>query len=227
METPIILFEDEYCIIALKKPGDLVAQDKAGTPSLADSLAKSKESFLQPVHRLDRPASGAVLFAKSREAFTRFSSLFQNRTIKKIYWAVVEKPLPQDSGRLVHNLVTSKHINKSFASPDSKEDSSEAILDYRTTGKSDRYWFLEISLTTGRQHQIRAQLAAAGSPIKGDMKYGAKRGNRDRSILLHARTLAFTHPFTGGEISITAPVPDDVLWKMMENLLQPGEDEKR
>jgi len=234
METPVILFEDEHCVIISKRPGDLVAPDKAGSASLREELQKraSDPVFLEPVHRLDRPASGAVLYAKSREAFTRFSGLFQNRAMKKIYWAVTEKAPARESGRLVHAITTSHRINKSFAgeilkktdsdaeTPEGETDKTlpEAILDYRVVGKSDRYWFLEIILSTGRQHQIRAQLAAAAAIIKGDVKYGARRGNPDRSIHLHARSLSFRHPFSNAEISVTAPVPDDVLWKMMEEL---------
>jgi 23S rRNA pseudouridine1911/1915/1917 synthase len=215
-----IIFEDQWLLAFNKNPEELVQADREGNPSLIDLLqpeggAKgSGPRFFFPIHRLDRPASGIVLFAKSKTFFSAMTGLFRERKIEKTYWAVIGGEPPMQAGRLTHLLATNHKKNKTIAREGSSAEPANAILDYRVIGKSDRYSFLCIKLITGKQHQIRSQLAAIGCPVKGDVKYGARRGNNNRDIMLHARSISFTHPMTGQIIRVTAPPPADRLWEL-------------
>lgn len=223
-----ILFEDNHLLVVNKVAGELVQPDPSGAPALEQAAAeyirvkynKAGAAFLGVVHRIDRPVSGAVLFAKTSKALVRLNKQLHDRGFSKIYWAIVESRPPSDSGQLQGYITRNAKINKSFVSDKpSSQDSKEAILRYKLIASSDRYHLLEVELLTGRHHQIRAQLAAIGCPIKGDLKYGAKRSNSDGSISLHARRLSFTHPVTNENLTITAPAPADSLWRFFETAL--------
>lgn len=219
-----ILFEDNHLLIVNKLAGELVQPDKEHSLSLEDTLkeyirrknGKPGNIFLGVIHRIDRPVSGTVVFAKSSKALSRMNRLLQEKKIQKTYWAIVsDRPeLPETT--LVNYLVRNTRNNtvKVFNKP--VAESQEAILKYRLLSGSDRYFLLEVHLITGRHHQIRAQLSHAGMSIKGDLKYGSPRSNPDGSISLHARSVAFMHPVTLEELNITAPVPDDNLWQFFE-----------
>ena len=172
--------------------------------------------FCGVVHRLDRPTSGAIVFARTSKALPRLNSQFREKETRKIYWAVVENKPQQKSGSLVHYLKKNEKQNKSYASANETEGSKKAVLHYRWVASSDKYHLLEIELETGRHHQIRCQLSAIGTIIKGDLKYGAKRSNKDGSIHLHSRILEFTHPTTKERIKVTAPCPNEPLWEFFE-----------
>ena len=227
--TPIsqrILYEDNHIVVINKLPGELVQADKTMDQALCDALRlfikerdhKPGNVFIGVPHRVDRPVSGAVLFAKTSKALTRCNQIFQLRDICKKYWAIcLEKP-QDESGELKHYLLRNTEQNKSYAYLRPKSGAKEAQLRYHYTGSSDRYHFIEIELLTGRHHQIRAQLSAIGCTIKGDLKYGAPRSNPDAGICLHARSLSFTHPVKQIPINITAPPPDDVLWTLFTSL---------
>lgn len=235
-----VLYEDNHIIAVSKTCNEIVQGDKTGDTPLSEMVKayikerynKPGEVFLGVTHRLDRPTSGVVLFARTSKALTRLNDMFKSHTeIRKTYWAIVEKaPVPAE-GRLENYLVRNEKLNKSFvvsapnhSSPSKGEarrgaDSAKlAILSYRTIAQGDRYTLLEINLETGRHHQIRCQLAAIGCPIKGDLKYGAKRSNQDGGICLHARKIEFVHPVSKQDISITAPVPSDRLWQSLSQL---------
>ncbi len=208
-----ILHEDDDLLVFNKLPGELVQGDRRGDPSLIDLLsARRRGGFLQPVHRLDRPASGAVLFARSKAFFTAMTALFMDRAVGKVYWAVTERAPEAPSGELRHFLTADRRRNRVSVENDAAR--SNAVLEYRLLGGSDRYFFLVVQPTTGRQHQVRAQLAAAIAPIKGDVKYGARRSNPDRGILLHARAISFVHPFTKKPVRFIAPPPPGALWDL-------------
>ncbi|MBZ9630505.1 RluA family pseudouridine synthase [Salegentibacter sp. LM13S] len=215
-----VLFEDNHIIVVNKRPGDIVQGDKTGDKPLSEvvkSYLKEKynkpgDAYLGVVHRLDRPTSGIVLFAKTSKALPRLNKLFQKKEAQKTYWAIVKNAPPKKSDTLVHFLKRNPKQNKSYAHIKEIPDSKEAILEYRMLKKLDNYFLLEIDLHTGRHHQIRSQLSAIGSPIKGDLKYGFDRSNKDASIHLHARELKFIHPVRKEEIHIIAPPPDEVLW---------------
>ncbi len=215
-----IIYEDDY-LLAINKPGTIpVQKDKTNDRSLAEMLSddssdKGRE-FAGLIHRLDRPVSGIVIFAKDSNTLALMNELFKKNGVKKIYLAVVDCKPPSDNGTLVHYIVKNGKTNRSTAFDDERKDAKKAVLNYRLMGKSDRYYFLEIELMTGRHHQIRAQLAAIGCHIKGDVKYGFRRQNKDRSIHLHARKLAFIHPILKNEIVITAEPPDDPLWNELK-----------
>jgi len=221
-----LIYEDNH-IIAINKTGnELVQGDKTGDTPLSvevKAYIKSKynkpgEVYLGVTHRLDRPTSGVVLFARTSKALTRLNKMFKEKdAIKKTYWAVVDQKPEKTEGTLHHWLVRNTQQNKSYASSDEKPNSQEAWLSYQLLASSDKYHLLEIDLLTGRHHQIRAQLAAIGCKIKGDMKYGFPRSNPDGGIHLHARKIEFIHPVSKEQIAITAPVPDDALWKFFEN----------
>jgi 23S rRNA pseudouridine1911/1915/1917 synthase len=222
MALPAILYEDNHLIAVNKRVSDLVQGDKTGDRSL-DSLLKAylKEKYHKPgdvflgvIHRLDRPVSGVVLYARTSKALTRMNDLFRERQTEKKYWAVVKERPPQEEGHLVHYLVRNREKNKSFVSPGEVKNSQKAELSYRVVGRSRSYWFLEILLLTGRHHQIRAQLAAIGCPIRGDLKYGYPRSDPGGGIHLHARELRFIHPVRKEETRIVAPPPQDVLWEV-------------
>jgi 23S rRNA pseudouridine1911/1915/1917 synthase len=219
-----IVYEDNHLIIVNKSASEIVQGDKTGDESLVDKLkayikeayAKPGEVFLGTVHRLDRPVSGLVVFAKTSKALSRMNDMFKNGEVKKTYWAIVKNCPEQLSGELVHWLVRNEKQNKSYAYDKEVHGSKKAILDYRCIGSSERYFLLEVNLHTGRHHQIRCQLAKIGCPVKGDLKYGAPRSNPDGSISLHARRISFIHPVSKKTIDITAPVPDDNLWRELE-----------
>lgn len=221
-----VLYEDNHLIAVLKKPSDLVQGDKTGDTALdnevkkylAEKYSKPGEVFLGVVHRLDRPVSGVVLFARTSKALSRMNELFRKQEVKKTYLAIVKERPPADKETLVHYLKKNEKQNKTYVYDKEVRGSLKSELTYRIAGRSDRYFLLEIDLHSGRHHQIRAQLSGIGCPIKGDLKYGAKRSNEDGSICLHARRLEFTHPVSKSMISITAPLPDRDVWKIFENL---------
>ena len=214
-----ILYEDD-ALIALNKPALLPTQpDLTGDVSLLDLVEKyvGKKTYL--LHRIDRPTSGIVLFAKTETAAVSLNQQFQNRETQKLYLAIVETgPLSKEAD-LVHFLIENKEKNKSYVCEATKKDAKRAEMSYVLRGASDRYQLLEIALKTGRHHQIRAQLSAIGCPIKGDVKYGARRANKDRSIHLHAWKLSFLHPILKKKIDLTAELPDDVLWQFFNKIL--------
>jgi len=221
-----VLYEDNHIIIINKKAGEIEQGDKTGDKSLCDTMKQYiKEKYCKPgnvfiglPHRLDRPVSGVVIFAKTSKALERLNEMFRNGAIDKRYWAIV-KSLPQEPEKeLTHWIVRREKLNKSFAYDKEVKDSKKATLRYKTIASSRMYNLLEVELLTGRHHQIRCQLSAIGCPIKGDLKYGAKRSNPDGSISLHARSVEFIHPVSKEHIKVTAPVPQEPLWQSFENL---------
>lgn len=215
-----VLFEDNHLIVVNKRAGDIVQGDKTGDIPLSE-IVKSylKEKYSKPgnvylgvVHRLDRPTTGVVLFAKTSKALPRLNKLFSEGKTKKIYWAVVKNPPKEERGTLTHWMVRNPKQNKSYAHLKEVSESKRAVLHYQILKKLDSYYLLEIDLETGRHHQIRAQLAAVGSHIKGDLKYGAARSNKDGSIHLHARSLELTHPVKKEVIQFVASPPNDPIW---------------
>ena len=220
-----VVFEDNHLLVINKKAGQLVQGDKTGDESLLDSLKnyiKIKDKnpgnvFLGLVHRIDRPTSGLVIYAKTSKALTRLTQMVKNREIKKTYWAVVPKVEIPQSQRLVHYLKKNEKNNKATVFPKVTEGAKESILNYQIIKTLDNFQLLEIDLETGRHHQIRAQLSKIGVPIKGDLKYGSARSNPDGGIHLHARNLEFLHPVTNHNIRLTAKVPEnDPVWKVCE-----------
>ncbi len=218
--TNRILHEDNHLLVFNKLPSEIVQGDKTGDVPLVDLLkiyikekyGKPGNVFLGVVHRLDRPASGIVLFARTGKALSRMNELFRDGKIRKIYWAVVKnKPLPE-AGHLIHFLRRNEKQNRSYVYDHEVGGSKRAELTYRLLYSGDSYHLLEIELLTGRHHQIRAQLAAIGCPIRGDIKYGFPRTNEDGSIHLHARRVEFPHPVSKEVLCIEAPPPKDVLW---------------
>lgn len=219
-----ILYEDNHIIIINKKAGEIVQGDKTGDPSLCDTLKQFlKEKYNKPgnvfiglPHRLDRPVSGVVVFAKTSKALERLNEMFRSGAVKKTYWAITKEQPKESEADLSHWILRNEKMNKSFAYIKEVKGSKHALLHYRHISSSGNYNLLEIELKTGRHHQIRCQLSAIGCPIKGDLKYGAKRSNPDGSISLHARCIEFIHPVSKETISITAPVPNDTLWRFFE-----------
>ena len=215
-----ILFEDNHLLIYNKKPSQIVQGDKTGDRPLSDLLKdyikerdkKPGNVFLGVVHRIDRPVSGAVVFAKTSKALTRLNEMLKTSEIHKTYWAVVKNRPPEINGHLIHFLMRNEEKNKSFAYDKVIPHSKKAELNYKLIGQSEQYYLLEIDLLTGRHHQIRAQLAKIGCPIKGDLKYGYDRSNPDGSIHLHARKIELLHPVKKVMVSIVAPTPEDNLW---------------
>jgi len=215
-----ILHEDNHLIVVNKRVGDIVQGDKTGDKPLSevvkeyikDKYHKPGEVFLGVVHRLDRPTSGIVVFARTSKALTRMNELFSNRETQKTYWAVVKNKPEKVQDTLVHFLKRNEKNNTSKAHVKEVPDSKMARLDYKIIQELNSYFALEIELHTGRHHQIRAQLAAIGCPIKGDLKYGFDRSNPDGGIHLHARKLVFIHPVTKENLQIIAPTPNDVIW---------------
>lgn len=218
-----ILYEDNHVLAVCKRPSQIVQGDKTGDEPLSESIKafiarrdeKPGNVFLGVVHRLDRPVSGVVLFAKTGKALSRLNRLVQERDFHKTYWAIVGQRPPKPADRLVHYLGRDEVRNKSFVCEPTRPGAKEAILDYRLIATGDRYHLLEIRLHTGRHHQIRAQLAAIGCPIKGDLKYGFPRSNPDQSISLHARSLSLTHPVSQKPLHIEAEPPADKLWQCL------------
>lgn len=216
-----VLYEDNHIIAVNKRVGDIVQGDKTGDKPLSDVVKeyikdkynKPGEVFLGVVHRLDRPTTGIVIFARTSKALTRLNELFKNRETQKTYWAVVKIKPESNTGILEHFLKRNEKTNTSKAHTKEVPESKKASLDYTVIKELNNYFALEINLHTGRHHQIRAQLSAIGSPIKGDLKYGFDRSNPDGGIHLHARKLVFVHPVSKENITIIAPVPDDVIWR--------------
>ena len=220
-----IIFEDNHLLIINKKAGQLVQGDKTGDLSLLDLIKnfikkrdqKPGNVFLGLVHRIDRPTSGLVIYAKTSKALSRLTQMVKNREIKKTYWAVVPKTEIPQSQRLINYLQKNEKNNKSTVFPKATEGAKEAVLNYEIMKVLENFQLLEVDLETGRHHQICAQLAKIGIPIKGDLKYGSARSNPDGGIHLHARQLEFIHPVTKENIKITAPVPEnDAVWKACE-----------
>jgi 23S rRNA pseudouridine1911/1915/1917 synthase len=219
-----VLYEDNHIIIVNKASGEIVQGDKTGDTPLVETVrAYIKDKYNKPgnvfcglTHRLDRPVSGVVIFAKTSKALERINNMLKNHEIKKTYWAIVKNTPKQASGTLVNYLVRNEKQNKSYAYNTEKPNSKRAELNYQIIGQSDRYTLLEVNLITGRHHQIRCQLAAMGCPIKGDLKYGFDRSNPDGSISLHARSVEFTHPVSKELIHVEAPTPVDNLWKALQ-----------
>ena len=216
-----ILYEDNHLIAVNKRPGDIVQGDKTGDTPLSEIVKayikvkynKPGAVYLGTVHRLDRPTSGVVLFARTSKALTRLNKAFAKKEPQKTYWAIVSGEPSHPSGKLIHWLKKNETQNKSYAHEHEIRGSKKAELSYRIARKLDRYILLEIELLTGRHHQIRSQLAAVGLTIKGDLKYGAARSNRDGSIHLHARKLVLRHPVKDMEVILLADPPEDALWQ--------------
>lgn len=233
-----IVYEDNHIVIVNKRSGEIVQGDKTGDVPLSEMVKqylkekyhKPGEVFLGVVHRLDRPVSGLVIFAKTSKALARLNKMFANGEVHKTYWAIVEtrnnqleisnenekcETPPADSSfvLLTHWLTRNEQQNKSYAHNDEVPHSKQAVLRYRLIGKGDRYALVEVRLLTGRHHQIRCQLAAIGCPIKGDLKYGARRSNSDGSISLLSRHVEFVHPVSKENISVEAPLPEDPIWR--------------
>ena len=221
-----IVFEDNHLLVINKKAGQLVQGDKTGDLSLLDLIKnfikvrdqKPGNVFLGLVHRIDRPTSGLVIYAKTSKALSRLTQMIKNREIKKTYWAVVPKAEIPKNQRLINYLQKNEKNNKTTVFPKATDGAKEAILNYENIKVLDNFQLLEVDLETGRHHQIRAQLSKIGVPIKGDLKYGSARSNPDGGIHLHARALQFIHPVTKENIKITAPVPQtDAVWKACED----------
>ena len=218
-----VLHEDNHIIVVNKRVGDIVQGDKTGDKPLSEVVKeyikvkynKPGEVYLGVVHRLDRPTTGIVVFARTSKALTRLNDLFKNRETQKTYWAIVKNKPSKTEDRLIHFIKRNEKNNTSKAHLKEVPDSKMASLDYTVFKELTNYFALEINLHTGRHHQIRAQLAAIGSPIKGDLKYGFDRSNPDGGIHLHARKLVFIHPVTKEEIKIIAPVPSEVIWNAL------------
>lgn len=219
-----VLYEDNHIIIVNKTCSEIVQGDKTGDKPLSEIVKEYlKEKYNKPgnvfcgvTHRLDRPTSGIVIFAKTSKSLSRLNEMFKTKDIKKTYWAIVKKSPKESTGTLQNYLVRNEKQNKSYAYDVEKPNSKKAILHYQIISRSDNYNLLEIDLETGRHHQIRCQLAKIGCPIKGDLKYGAERSNPDGGISLHARHISFIHPVSKELIEVTAPLPDEKLWSVLE-----------
>lgn len=218
-----VLFEDNHIIVINKRVGDLVQGDKTGDVPLSDIVkAYIKEKYNKPgavflgvIHRLDRPTTGIVVFAKTSKALTRLNETFKNRETQKTYWAIVKNQPPQKEDILIHYIKRNPKNNTSKAHVNEVPESKKASLAYKIIKKLDNYYALEVDLHTGRHHQIRAQLAAIGCPIKGDLKYGFDRSNADGGIHLHARKLTLIHPVTKENLEFIAPTPEETIWKLV------------
>ena len=220
----LVLYEDNHMIIINKRPGDIVQGDKTGDPPLSEIVKqyiakkyqKKGNVFLGVVHRLDRPTSGIVIFARTSKALERLNKMLRDKQIKKTYWAIVKNKPEKVSDTLIHYLKKNPKNNKSTVFPRESEGCKKAILHYKLIKELDNYYLLEIDLETGRHHQIRAQLSAINCAIKGDLKYGSNRSNPDGGICLHAREIQFIHPVSKENIDITAKTPDSPIWKSCE-----------
>ncbi len=228
IENISVLFQDNHILILNKQPSDIVQGDKTGDVSLLDickdyiKIKEKKEGnvFLGVVHRIDRPTSGAVVFAKTSKSLARLNEMFRNREVDKTYWALVSTlPNEKEEDTLVHYLRKNEKNNKATVFSKDTKDTKKAIMHYKSLRKLDNYYLLEIKLETGRHHQIRAQLGFVKSPIKGDIKYGARRTNENGSIHLHARAVSFLHPTTKEKVKIIAPLPkNDKIWEAVKDL---------
>jgi 23S rRNA pseudouridine1911/1915/1917 synthase len=220
-----VLFEDNHIIIVNKRSGDITQGDKTGDKPLSDVVKeyvkdkynKAGNVFLGVVHRLDRPTSGVIIFARTSKALERLNKMLRDKTISKTYWAIVKKHPKKEKDTLVNYLKKNPKNNKSSVYAKEIKDSKKAILHYNIIKKLDNYTLIEVDLETGRHHQIRAQLSSIGFPIKGDLKYGFDRSNKDGSIHLHARKIVFIHPVSKEEISVIAPTPNEVIWNACKN----------
>ena len=224
-----VLYEDNHIIAVNKTCNEIVQGDKTGDTPLSETVKayikdkynKPGEVFLGVTHRLDRPTSGVVLFARTSKALTRLNEMFKSHEqIRKTYWAIVQGCPKVPEARLENYLTRNETLNKSFIAKPGAKEAKLAVLTYKTLVKGEHYTLLEINLETGRHHQIRCQLAAIGCPVKGDLKYGAKRSNPDGGISLHARQIAFIHPVSKIQLCITAPVPNDSLWQQFAASVQ-------
>ena len=224
-----VLYEDNHIIIVNKASSEIVQGDKTGDVPLSELVkAYIKEKYAKPgavflgvVHRLDRPVSGVVVFARTSKALERLNAMFrEGGRIRKTYWAIVKNRPVEPEAELTHYLVRNEQQNKSYAYSTERSGTKRSVLSYRLLGSMANYHLLEVSLKTGRHHQIRCQLAKIGSPIKGDLKYGAERSNPDGSICLHARRICFEHPVSKVMIDVVAPVPNDRLWCSAEDMMQ-------
>lgn len=221
-----VLYEDNHLMVVNKEPGEIVQGDKTGDEPLVETLkrwlkekyGKPGNVFLGVVHRLDRPVGGVVVFAKTSKALTRLNEMFRKGEIHKTYWALTRNKPTAPAARLVNWITTVEKTNKSTAHARPVAGAKEAALSYANRASSDRYHLLEVNLETGRKHQIRVQLSAAGMPVKGDLKYGDKRSNPDGSISLLARRIRFEHPVSHAMIDITAPLPSDKLWQAFADI---------
>ena len=220
----IVVYEDNHIIVVNKTSSEIVQGDKTGDTPLSEMVKQYlKEKYNKPgnvfigvTHRLDRPVSGLVVFAKTSKALPRLNEMFRNGEVKKTYWAIVKECPKETEGELVHYLVRNEKQNKSYAYDKEVKNSKKAVLHYKLIGHSQNYYLLEVDLKTGRHHQIRCQLAKMGCPIKGDLKYGFPRSNPDGSICLHALTVQVVHPVSKEMIQLTAPVPEGNLWNGFE-----------
>ena len=225
-----VLYEDNHLIIVNKNTSEIVQGDKTGDTPLSETVKlwlkkksdKPGNVFVGVTHRLDRPVSGIVVLAKTSKALARLNEMFRKGEVKKSYWAIVQTVPEKEADEITHYLVRNERLNKSTAWENPRPGAKEATLSYRVAARSEKYALLEVDLKTGRHHQIRCQLAKIGSPIKGDLKYGAKRSNPDGGISLHARHIHFIHPVSKQVVDVTAPVPDDSLWKYFEQAVSSG-----
>ena len=221
-----VVYEDNHIIIVYKQSGEIVQGDKTGDKPLSDTVKewikarynKPGNVFLGVVHRLDRPVAGLVMFGKTSKATSRLNAMFREGQVHKTYWAIVSGTPKADEATLDNWLVRNEKQNKSYAYDHEVPNSKHALLRYKVIARSDNYTLLAVDLLTGRHHQIRCQLAHAGMPIKGDLKYGARRSNPDGSISLLSHRMSFVHPVSKKTIDITSPVPDDNLWHAMEQM---------
>ena len=219
-----VLHEDNHLIAVNKKSSEIVQGDRTGDTSMPDEIkAYLKKKYNKPgnvfcgvIHRLDRPTSGLILFARTSKGLERMNKQFRDKETSKTYWAVLENKPPQKNGTLIHFLKKNEKQNKSYTCSENTAGAKEAILHYTLISSSDRYHLVEVELETGRHHQIRTQLASIGCCIKVDLKYGAKRSNGDGSICLHSRKLKFNHPTTKKEICLVAPLPENVYWRIFD-----------
>lgn len=215
-----ILYEDNHLIAVNKKVSDIVQKDKTGDVALEDLVkAYIKEKYNKPgdvflgvTHRIDRPVSGVVLFARTSKALERLNVMFQEKKAEKVYWAIVKEKPPKEEDILIHYIKRDQEKNKSYAFDKDVPGSKKAITRYKLLGASDNFYLLEVKIETGRHHQIRCQLAKIGCPIRGDLKYGFARSNPDGGISLHSKSMRFLHPVKNEEIIIEAPLPEDSLW---------------
>lgn len=223
-----VLYEDNHIIAVNKRPSDIVQGDKTGDTPLSEFVKqyikekynKPGEVFIGTVHRIDRPVSGIVLFAKTSKALARLNQMFQTKEIQKTYWAVVKNKPPHKNGKLIHYLKKNEAKNMSKAFDKETPGALRSELDYQLIAQSDTYSLLEIRPLTGRHHQIRVQLSAMGTPIKGDLKYGFDRSNKDASIHLHARKVEFIHPVKKEPVVIVAPTPNEQLWNVFIKMVE-------
>ncbi len=223
-----VLFEDNHLIIVNKMSGEIVQGDKTGDAPMSDRVKayigakynKPGEVFLGTVHRIDRPVSGIVIFARTSKALERMNALFRDKQVQKTYWAVVKNMPPKEEGHLTGYLWKNEKQNKSYQTSVPKQGALLSELNYKIIAKSDGYFLLEINPITGRHHQIRVMLSAMGCPIKGDLKYGFNRSNPDGSIHLHSRSVKFIHPVTKEEIRIHADPPEESLWSYFKAAVQ-------